>query len=84
MLFLLLISRIVLQYIKAILKPTTTDVELQRILMVNGKYQNNTNNFQFLYVEIIAHVYGNSTDIEEILWHKEKCSQNQFLVRLMV
>ena len=54
------------------------------ILMVNGNCQNNTNNFQFLYVEIIEHVYGNPTDIEEILWHKEKYWQNQFLVRLMV
>ena len=40
--------------------------------MVNGKCQNNTNNFQFLYVKIFEHVYGNPTDIEGILWHKEK------------
>ena len=78
MLFLLLISRIVLEYIKAILRPTTIDVELQRILMVNGNCQNNTNNFQFLYVEIIEHVYGNPTEIEEILWHKEKYWQTSF------
>ena len=38
----------------------------------NGKCKNDNNNFQFFSVQIIAQVCSNPTDIEEILWHREK------------
>ena len=33
--------------------------------------------FQFLTVQIIEQVYSNATNIEEMLWHKEKVWQSQ-------
>ena len=38
----------------------------------SGMCKNNSNIFQFLSVQIIEQVYGNATDIEEILWHRAK------------
>ena len=65
MLVLLLISRVVLEYIKAISKQTKIDVGRQSILVVCVKMI--TIFFQFLSVQVIEQVYNNATDIEEIL-----------------
>ena len=81
MLVLLLVSRIVLEYIKAISRPTTIDVELQNILMVSVKIM--AIFFNFFSVQIIEQVYGNATDNEEILWHKENIGKASCLLRLM-
>ena len=43
----------------------------------NGKCKSNSNIFQFLSVQIIELVYGNATDIEDVLWHREKYWQSQ-------
>ena len=43
----------------------------------NGMFKNYNNNFQFFSVQIIEQVYSNATDIEEILWHREKYWQSQ-------
>ena len=37
----------------------------------------NKKTFQFLSVQIIEQVYSNATDIEEILWHREKYWKSQ-------
>ena len=65
MLVLLLISRVVLEYIKAISRQTKIDVGRQSILVVCVKMI--TIFFQFLSVQVIEQVYNNATDIEEIL-----------------
>ena len=70
MLVLLLISRIVLEYIKAISKPTKS-------MHFNGMCKNDNIIFQFLAVQIIEQVCSNATNIEEMLWHKEKYWQSQ-------
>ena len=64
MLVLLLISRIVFEYIKAISRLTKIDVGRWKI---NGMCKNNKNVFQFLSLRIIEQVYINATDIEEFL-----------------
>ena len=74
MLVLLLISRIVFEYIKAISRLTKIDVGRWKI---NGMCKNNKNVFQFLSLRIIEQVYINATDIEEFLWHREKYWQSQ-------
>ena len=38
----------------------------------NGMCKNDNNIFQLLSVQIIEQVYSNATDIEQILWHREK------------
>ena len=38
---------------------------------------NDSNIFQFLSVQIIEQVYGNATDIAEILWHRRNYWQSQ-------
>ena len=38
----------------------------------NGKCKNDNNIFQFFSVQIIEQVCSNATDIEKILWHREK------------
>ena len=43
----------------------------------NVKCKNDNNICQFLSVQIIEQVYSNATDIEEILWHREKYWQSQ-------
>ena len=43
----------------------------------NGKCKNGNNIVQFLSVQIIEHVCSNTTDIEKILWHREKYWQSQ-------
>ena len=43
----------------------------------NGMFKNDCNIFQFLSVQRIEQVYSNATDIEEILWHREKYWQSQ-------
>ena len=65
MLVLLLISRVIIEYTKAISKPTKIDVGRQSILVVCVKMI--TIFFQFLSVQVIEQVYNNATDIEEIL-----------------
>ena len=42
----------------------------------NGMCKNDNNIFQFLSVQIIAQVCSNATNIEEILWHREKYWQS--------
>ena len=75
MLVLLLISRVVLEYIKATSKPIKIDVGWLNTLTV--KCKNDKNIFQFLSVQVIEQVYSNATDIEEILWQREKYWQSQ-------
>ena len=70
MLVLVLTSRIALEYIKVISKPTKIDVGLQGILMVSIKII--AIFFLFFSVQIIEQVYDNATDIEEISLHREK------------
>ena len=41
--------------------------------------KNGKNIFQFLSVQIMGQIRSNATDIEEILWHREKHWQNQLL-----
>ena len=43
----------------------------------NGMCKNDNNIFQFLSVQMIELVYSNATDIEEILWDREKYWQSQ-------
>ena len=43
----------------------------------NSKCKNDKNIFQFLSVQVIEQVYSNATDIEEILWQREKYWQSQ-------
>ena len=43
----------------------------------NGICKNDNNVFQFLSVQIIEQVCSNVTNIEEILWHREKYWQSQ-------
>ena len=43
----------------------------------NGTCKNDNNIFQFLSVQIIEQVCSNATNIEEILWHREKYWQSQ-------
>ena len=38
----------------------------------NGMCKNDNNIFEFLSVQIIEQVCSNATNIEEILWHREK------------
>ena len=38
----------------------------------NGMCKNDSNVFQFLSAQIIEQVSSNATNIEEILWHREK------------
>ena len=64
MLVLVLTSRIALEYIKVISKPTKIDVGLQGILMVSIKII--AIFFLFFSVQIIEQVYDIATDIEEI------------------
>ena len=80
MLVLLLISRVVLEYIKAISKQTKIDVGRQSILVVCVKMI--TIFFQFLSVQVIEQVYNNATDIEEILSHREKYWQSQLFITI--
>ena len=39
--------------------------------------KNDNNIFQFLSVEMIEQVYSNATEIEDILWDREKYWKNQ-------
>ena len=43
----------------------------------NVMCKNDNNIFQFLFVQIIEQVCSNATNIEEMLWHKEKYWQSQ-------
>ena len=43
----------------------------------NAECKNDSNIFQFLSVQIIEQVYGNATDIAEILWHRRNYWQSQ-------
>ena len=43
----------------------------------NGTCKNGSNLFQFLSVQTIEQVCSNATEIEEILWHREKYWQSQ-------
>ena len=69
MLVLLLNSRVVLKYIKAVSKPTKIDVERQSILMVCVKMF-----FSFCLFKLLNKfkVYSNAADTEEILLHRGK------------
>ena len=46
----------------------------------NGMCKNDNNIFQFLSVQIIEQVCSNATNIEEILWHREKYWQSQLFI----
>ena len=77
MLVLLLNSRVVLEYIKAVSKPTKIDVERQSILMACVKMI--TIFFSFCLFKLLnkLKVYSNAAGNEEILWHRGKYYQSQ-------
>ena len=79
MLVLLLISRIVLEYIKAIPRPTKTDVGRQRILMVCLKIK--TIFFSFCLFRLLKKFIVMSQTMNKILWHRKKYWQSQLFTK---
>ena len=74
MLVLLLISRVILEYIKVTSKPTEIDVGQQNTFMVSV---NMVTIFFSFYLFKLLNKFIVMPDIEEILWHREKYLQSQ-------
>ena len=55
----------------------TNKVRCETVKHFNSTCKNDNKIFQFWSVHIIEQVYSNATDIEEILWRREKNWQSQ-------